>query len=72
MKIPDEAAIAESLSCWKQNNPMSPKVTVNPCVLNVLFLYSLKTLEKLTENLSFLCFQGVKKGYIGNKFNVFT
>ena len=72
MKIPDEAAIAESRSCWKQNNPMSPKATDNPCVLNVLFLYPLKTLEKLTENLSFLCFQGVKEGYIGNKFNVFT
>ena len=66
MKIPDDAAIAESLSCWKQNNPICK------FALNVPFLYPLKTLEKLTENLSFLCFQGVKKGYIGNKFNVFT
>ena len=52
---------------------MSPKATVNPFVPNASFLYPLKTLENLTENLSFLCFQRVEKGDIGKKWvNVFT
>ena len=36
----------------------------NPFVPNVLFIYSLKTSE---NHKLFRCFQGVEKGYIGNK-----
>ena len=38
---------------------------LNPFVPNVLFLYPLKTTENCKD---FLCFQGVEKGCIGNKW----
>ena len=73
MKIANDATIAESVSSWKQNNPMPPKATVNPFVPNAPFLYPLKTSENLTENLSFLMFSMGREGWIGNKWvNAFT
>ena len=38
---------------------------IKPFVPNAPFLYTLKTSENLT---AFWCFQGLEKGYIGNKW----
>ena len=45
--------------------PPSIQIWVKSFVPNVSFLYSLKPSENLKV---FWCFQGVEKGYIGNKW----
>ena len=46
-------------------NIIHNSVTINPFVPNAPFLYPLKKSENLKV---FRCFQGVQKGYIGNKW----